>query len=964
MKLHKFIFLCLSIFILHACGWGGGAHYTIEDLEHKEIDLENDIPVESSRKKAIYSYRELLEKENNAETPSKLGDLHRDPEQIGEFDILQQETNTSEVMRRLGDLRLEENEHLNAVDVSEPQVAKQFTTTIIDYKETITLYEDLIAGNPYYELNDAVLYQLSRAYEADDQREKMLDSLDRLISKFPDSTYYIEAQFRRGEVLFVDKEYRAAERAYAEVIQAGQENNPYYRHALYKQGWSHFKLLDYDIGLHSFIALMDSMLKQGTQEEIKSLPRPEQELLDDSLRALGLSYAYLGGPKEISKYFSAYGKRTYESLIYDRLGSQYLDKQRYSDAANTYREFVQHNPFNQRAPHFQIKAIDAFKKGKFPSEVLAAKKQFVESYHLNSEYWAHNEIEDAPDVVEFLKTNIIDLAKYYHAVAQKSKKKPDYLEATRWYQAYIDSFPQDPHSAHMNFLLADIWFETKEYSKAVIEFERTAYHYKPHPKDAEAGYAALVAYNDWLKTIKDAESKTHVKYKQIDSTFQFAQKFPHHPEAPVALTKAAEDLFSQHNFARAITASNLMIEKFPDSDPKLRKSAWTVKAHSSFEIKEYADAEQAYQQAILLLGKDRKKLKKLEEKLAASIYKQGEASQLAGETNTAVKHFLRVGEVVPNSEIRSTAQYDAATLLLNSEQWTQAAEVLEDFRNRFPKHKEQSTVTRKLALVYEKDGRSLLAAQEYERISLDKANDAETRRTSSLIAANLYKKENEVSRAIDLYKDYIKRFPTPLEPALEARQSLVDLYAARQDNKSVKQWRKDIITAEAAAGSRSTPRMRYLAAQASLQLAIPKYTVFEASRLKLPLEKSLKVKKVLMQKALDAFELAGAYKVQEVTTAATHYSAQIYHDFSRALMQSDRPSGLSAEELTQYNLLLEEQSFPFEEKAIELYELNAQRTVDGIFDQWVAESLRQLAELVPAKYAKYEQSEKWVEPIY
>ena len=119
-----------------------------------------------------------------------------------------------------------------------------------------------------------------------------------------------------------------------------------------------------------------------------------------------------------------------------------------------------------------------------------------------------------------------------------------------------------------------------------------------------------------------------------------------------------------------------------------------------------------------------------------------------------------------------------------------------------------------------------------------------------------------------------------------------------------------------------------------------------------------------MQKALNAFELASVYKVQEVTTAATHYSGLIYHDFSRALMQSDRPSGLSSEELTQYELLLEEQAFPFEEKAIELYELNARRTVDGIFDQWVGNSLQQLAELVPAKYAKHEQSEQFVEIIY
>ena len=100
--------------------------------------------------------------------------------------------------------------------------------------------------------------------------------------------------------------------------------------------------------------------------------------------------------------------------------------------------------------------------------------------------------------------------------------------------------------------------------------------------------------------------------------------------------------------------------------------------------------------------------------------------------------------MVPNSEIRSTAQYDAATLLLKSEQWSRAASVLEDFRKRFPKHKELSSITHKLALVYEKSEQNLLAAQEYERISLDDTNDRETQRTSSLVAADLYAKEKNL----------------------------------------------------------------------------------------------------------------------------------------------------------------------------------------------------------------------------
>ena len=74
-------------------------------------------------------------------------------------------------------------------------------------------------------------------------------------------------------------------------------------------------------------------------------------------------------------------------------------------------------------------------------------------------------------------------------------------------------------------------------------------------------------------------------------------------------------------------------------------------------------------------------------------------------------------------------------------------------------------------------------------------------------------------------------------------------------------------------------------------------------------------------------------------------------------MESERPAGLSADELDNTTILLEEQAFPFEEKAIEMYEANASRAAIGVYDEWVAASFEQLAILMPARYAKFEKVE-------
>ena len=73
--------------------------------------------------------------------------------------------------------------------------------------------------------------------------------------------------------------------------------------------------------------------------------------------------------------------------------------------------------------------------------------------------------------------------------------------------------------------------------------------------------------------------------------------------------------------------------------------------------------------------------------------------------------------------------------------------------------------------------------------------------------------------------------------------------------------------------------------------------------------------------------------------------ADLYRDLARALLASERPTGLSAEELEQYDLLLEEQAYPFEEKAIGVHERNAGRARKGIYDQWVRDSYAALAEM-------------------
>ena len=59
-------------------------------------------------------------------------------------------------------------------------------------------------------------------------------------------------------------------------------------------------------------------------------------------------------------------------------------------------------------------------------------------------------------------------------------------------------------------------------------------------------------------------------------------------------------------------------------------------------------------------------------------------------------------------------------------------------------------------------------------------------------------------------------------------------------------------------------------------------------------------------------------------------------------------------EREQYELAIEEQAYPFEEKAIAVHESNLKLISRGVYNAWIDKSLQKLAESVPARYDKPE----------
>jgi len=853
----------------------------------------------------------------------------------------------AQALRRLGDLRLTEAEHLRA---QEGATSEQATTVA---REAIAAYEQLLAEQPQAADTDVAIYQLARAHESLGEPEAALARLDELVAAHPDTAYYEEAQFRRGETFFSAQRYAEAERAYAAVL--GRDASSAFRQqALYKHGWSLFKQSRDEESSASFLALLDGLLVEGGKiRPTADLSRPEQELSADAMRALAITFAASEGSVSLQAALDRHGAASYESRLYRALGDLYVEKERYQDGAEAYRAFARRRPLDPDAPLLLVGATEAYAKGGFTSLVLDGKRQLVEEYGPRSEFWRTQGPALDPAVSNAVQSNLLDLAQHHHALAQKSGAAADRDAAVRWYRDYLDGFDGAPQAPATRLLLADLLFEGANFEAAAAEYERAAYSYGPNPAAGRAGYAALVAYDKAEAQVPEAQ-RASLRLRAIDSSLRFADTFPGQSEVPGVLARTTKALFDAGDRDRAESVAQRLLALGSRADAGQQLVAWTVLAHTYFDSARFAEAERAYGELSASLPPEDPLRPEVTERLAASVYRQAEAKQAAGDVAGAVREFLRVASVAPASPVRATAEYDAATLLVTAQQWSEAATVLEAFRRNHPQHPLQADATRKLAVAYLEGGRQREAAVELERVAANAMEDAEVRRAALWQAAELYTVIADVAAARLSYAGYVGRYPAPFEPAIEARHELAELAAEAGDGADRRRWLDDLIAADAAAGALRTDRSRFLAAGASIEIARPLDGAARAVKLAAPLDRSLLAKKQALEAALAGYARAAEYGIAAVTTEASFAMADLYRHLGQSLMESERPGDLSAEELEQYDLLLEEQAYPFEEKAIGIHEKNASRAAAGVYDDWVKKSYAALAQMKPGRYARIE----------
>jgi TolA-binding protein len=271
--------------VLTACGWNSDKR-TLADLRNVEPDL-TEVRIENGLDRAIVGYRKFLEEAPpSSRTPEAMRRL-ADLELERQYGLLSEgppptlaapERNTLEHDSRPqtlssaprsgaisepseSDRAFEQRATLapaltgsgEEVDLVLPGRKEVGTAGPL---EAIRLYDEILAAYPNYPFRDQILYQKARAYDELGRSDEAIAVIERLIVEYPESRHIDEVQFRRAEYFFVRRKYFDAENSYKSIVSRGSQSE-YYELALYKLGWTLYKLQFHEEALHQYIALLD-----------------------------------------------------------------------------------------------------------------------------------------------------------------------------------------------------------------------------------------------------------------------------------------------------------------------------------------------------------------------------------------------------------------------------------------------------------------------------------------------------------------------------------------------------------------------------------------------------------------------------------------------------------------------------------------------------------------------------------
>ena len=828
-------------------------------------------------------------------------------------------------------------------------------------QQLVEQYLQLLTTYPDDPNNELLRYQLARSYDLLGEQAACLEQLELFLQFYPRSDFAPEVWFRKADIHYSHSHYADALDAYQQVLQfPPAELTP---HARYMAGWSHFKLQQFALADEQFLRVLDLGYRSYRDTE-------QQDLTEEALKTLSLSLSYQQQGESLQALLQRVdypgGERplALAETLYRSLAGFLMEKQLYSAALDTYRRFISDYPTSLSAARMQLLLIEFYLSDADAQAAQAEQQHYIALFAPGSPFWQEaggaERREVAPLLLQYLD---YFSRRQYQQAQQSSNAIVEYKVLIPLWQQMLTVLdePQLELPADVSYSIADLRFllaqsleGAEDYPQALALY--TELGYQPLPDAATFFTAQDAAYKALLLAEKQAqgdEDDMQLWQQQTD----FVRLHSSHPAAQQVALVQLQLRYNSGNYAAVLEHSSSVINwpHSTQSNAGYVLEARFLHSQSELALQHYASAEHSIRQLLdkpngdAALSAARRSM--LTEQLASSIYQQ---AQLASQNEEKVAHLQRLQLSLPDSAYHEAAAFEQMSLAYQAASYTAAISLLQSFIERYPATERTESARAMLLDSYEQTGQWDKAAQALLAAAA-RTGDEQQQREALYLAAQYQLKAGNSEQALDHYRSYANRYPLPHLIAQEARQQLVELYQQRQDTYRRNFWLAKIAEHEQQYRSQGNARSQQLASAALLALGRHDSELFGNIALKHPLSTSLRKKQQHMTSAIRRYEQSMQYGIAGLFSEAQFRVAQLYQQMAQAILQSERPRGLDELALEEYNLLLEEQAYPFEEQAIAIFRQNTRLAAEQLWDDWIVQSFAALARLLPAEFDKTEQ---------
>lgn len=673
-----------------------------------------------------------------------------------------------------------------------------------DYSRAIEIYDKIIDKYPKSEYADDALYSKAFLYEKMKNGSLARRIYQEVIDKYPESLFAAESYMRLAEYFFAPREGKERDQNIVELQKAiklyknvlNYRNSKRYDEALYKLGWSYFKLAAVDPKYYSdaiiyFLAVADDIQRAEKLDPKSKITTPSVK--EEAITYIGISFSDEdtydnAGVYNARKFIERIGGREYGVEIMRALGETYQKIESYDKAITAYENLLEMYPKYEEAPLITQKVAETYYEMGLDEKEYQTRANLFANYNPNSEWYSYIEESEIPDRLKYMKEayKLSERAAYTNIVLDQEKAQQlesDGLPAQQMWEKVIDGckdyltvFGTDSNAYSINWNYAFILdAKLSKYEEAFEQYMHVSNDYLEQEFQEQAAINAVfvaetlitIAYGPKDTTdvmdFEDTEALrpeilTDKEKRAIEAYNNYIKLFPNAQMTPVFLAKAGGIYFNHKQFAEAKVYFNTLVKRFPGARQK--SIAYRSIMNSYFALGKFRDSELIAKQ---ILGQadvpDEDKIF-AEKRLAQSIFKNAKLMQDQGQYLEAALEYRRVFDESPKEEgLVDAALYNSAYMYDEIQEWQKAVDTYMLLVDNYPNSRYSLRALNNAAEDYKEMKQYANAGDIFYKIYEMNMDNFEVAEPALSNASYYYGKGEEWQKSIFANNEYIATYP-------------------------------------------------------------------------------------------------------------------------------------------------------------------------------------------------------------